>query len=105
MTSKISESSIKGSSSLPSMADVVMLLHSSFDNTDPNSKDVSEMHFDDPERVNHMGQPILHPIVRVYISKNKWNGHRENVYFRFTHDTTQYEEGSEEEQAEYRSLK
>ena len=105
LTTKISENSIKGSSSLPSMADVVILLHSSFDNTDATSKDTSQMHFDDPERSNHLGQPVLHPIVRAYISKNKWNGHRENVYFRFTHDTTVYEEASEEEQRSYAGLK
>ena len=63
------------------------------------------MHFNDPEREDHLGQPILHPIVRGYISKNKWNSFREIVYFRFTHDTTVYEEGSEEEQRSYAKLK
>ena len=88
LTTKTTENSIKGSSSLQFRSDLTLLLYSDFE-----VETGGKMFFHDDD-----GDP--HPIVKVRISKNKMGSFRGDIYYKFYKDLSKFEEIEEQQQQE-----
>ena len=84
-----SEGMIKGSSRLQFASDLTLLLWSDY-GVDPKSK----MYFHDEN-----GKP--NPVVRVKLSKNKMDGWKDSIYYKFYNFESRVEEFTESEQIEF----